>query len=311
MSTPRTPNQPRSRIVVQLEQPQTGAPPGRGFMRGGSSGGGANRGSGSSSGLKKVLGLLALALVAVVLAATLGGYLWWRNYKQSPGYTLALLVDASLRDDTKAFDEIVDTDKVTENFAPQVADKITGNSGAGGAMLDQLRNRLGANTQQILATARESVREEIKRQTKELGARGANVPFPLLALAVPRAVDEIKEEGDTATVSLKINNSPMQLTMQRNGERWRVTGIRDERLATQIAERVQKDYPSLTNNNNEGNSGGSGNNRQQRRDRRQQQQSQQQNQSSQQRNQQTNKRSNTNLTDVLPNIFGNRNNQEE
>ncbi|MBA2340067.1 MAG: hypothetical protein H0V88_06710 [Pyrinomonadaceae bacterium] len=206
---------------------------------------------------------------------------------------------------------------MTENFAPQVADKITANTGAGGALLDQLRNRVGANTQQILATARESVREEIKRQTKELGARGASVPFPLLALAVPRAVDEIKEEGDTATVSLKINNSPTQLTMQRNGERWRITGIRDERLATQIAERVQKDFPSLTNNNSDGNSGGSGgNSRQQRRDRRQQQTQQQQtrqNQPSQQRNQQTNQRPNTNLTDVLPNILGNgnRNNQEE
>ncbi|MBA2340858.1 MAG: hypothetical protein H0V88_10710, partial [Pyrinomonadaceae bacterium] len=160
MSTPGTPNQRRSRIVVQLDQPQTGAPSGRGFMRGG---GGANRGgtSSGSSGVKKVLGLLALALIAVVLAAGVGGYLWWRNYKQSPGYTLALLVDSVLRDDTKTFDEIVDTDKVTENFAPQVADKITANTGAGGAVLDQLRNRLGANTQQILATARESVREEI------------------------------------------------------------------------------------------------------------------------------------------------------
>ncbi len=308
MSTPGNPNQRRSRIVVQLDQPS--APTGRrGFMRrGGGGGGNIGGGSGSSagrgsSGVIKVLGFLAVALILVVLAAALGGYLWWRNYKQSPGYTLALLVDSVLRDDTKTFDEIVDTDKVTENFAPQVAEKITGNAGAGGAALNQLRDRLGANVPQLIAAAREGVRDEIKRQTRELGAAGASVPFPILALAVPRAVDEIKEEGDTATVALKINNSPTQLTMQRNGERWRITAIRDERLATLIAERVQKDLPSSLTGNSDDDGGGSNNTNRQQRRRRQQQQ--------QQRNQQSNQR--PNLTDVLPDILGNgnrnRNNQ--
>jgi len=314
MSTPGNPNQRRSRIVVQLDQPS--APTGRrGFMRRGGGrngvgGGGSSSAGRGSSGVVKVLGFLAVALILVVLAAALGGYMWWRNYKQSPGYTLALLVDSVLRDDTKTFDEIVDTDKVTENFAPQVAEKITGNTGAGGAALNQLRDRLGANVPQLIAAARESVREEIKRQAKELGAAGASVPFPILALAVPRAVDEIKEEGDTATVSLKINNSPTQLTMQRNSERWRIISIRDERLATLIAERVQKDLPSsLTGNTDEDRGGGNSNNRQQRRTRQQQQQ--RQGQQPQQRNQQSNQR--PNLTDVLPDVFGNgnrnRNNQ--
>lgn len=217
--------------------------------------GAAAAGSGRSAaplrrggGWKKILAIIALGLLTILVAALVGGFLWWQSYKKSPAYTLALMVDAAQRDDTQAFDQIVDIDKITENFMPQVTERVVANSGLG-AMLGSLRKQIDAAMPQLTAKAKESVREEIKRQTKELGARGANVPFFLLALAVPRMVDSITKENNTANVALKVGNRPIELTMQQaniNGsERWRVTAVRDDELVARLAEGATKNLPSL------------------------------------------------------------------
>lgn len=229
-ATEATNRQTRSRIVIDINQAQKGR-----------RGGGAGRG-----GVRRVLSLIALVLVAAVAALAVGGYVWWRGYKSSPAYSLALLVDAAQRDDLRAVDELVDSNQVAENFIPQVAGKIYG-AEIPPAQAENLRKQVEALAPQMLPGVRDQIREEIVRVVKEAGTRaGGRVPFVLLALGVPRAASAIKEEGDAASASFNFNNRPVELTMQRNGARWRVVAVKNEELAAGIAARVVGSLPLLS-----------------------------------------------------------------
>lgn len=225
----------RSRIVIDVGKDKESSPAmGRARRTGGGGGGGA----------AKVLLVIALVIVAIFAVVGIGGFLWYRSYKQTPAYSLALLADSVQRNDMQAFDRFVDLDRVTENFLPQVVERTGGDAGS---ILSTVNNASGGGANaaaQMLPGVREAVRDEFVRQAREASASGANVPVFLIALAVPRVVDSITEEANAARVNLKIQNRPVELTMERaeiEGEpRWRVVSVRDDALATRIAEQLQQ-----------------------------------------------------------------------
>jgi hypothetical protein len=63
---------------------------------------------------------------------------------------------------------------------------------------------------------------------------------------MPYEVD-ITEENDTAHVAANLNNRPTELTMQRNGDLWKIVAVKDDTLATQIVDNIAKDLPSIQN----------------------------------------------------------------
>ena len=75
------------------------------------------------SRFRKVLLVSAsvIALIAVVSAA--GFYLYWQSLKDTPQYSLALIVDAAKRDDQATVNRLVDIDAVVDDFLPQITDK--------------------------------------------------------------------------------------------------------------------------------------------------------------------------------------------
>ena len=182
------------------------------------------------------LTLVGVALAAVLAAAGIGIYLWWQNYQSTPTYSLALLADAARRDDANTIEEMVDIDLITQNLVPQVMEKLIKTDEA--ARMSAARRQTEAAVTQLLPGVRERMRVEITRGLKEFAARAGEWPFFVLALAVPRVVDQVTEEGDRATVTFESRGRPVELTMQRSGERWKIIGIKDEALASQIAERV-------------------------------------------------------------------------
>lgn len=232
----------RSRIVVNLDDPNTPAMP--------QAGGGNNipraRRTGGSR-LLKVLGALALVIVAVIAAVGVGGYVWWSSFRKTPAYSLALIADAALKNDQAVLDQMIDTDAVAQNFVPQVADKALANTpgGLGNLAAPALRERLDKAMPQILPTIRQTVRDEISKNARELAARGANVPFPLLALGVRAAAGDIKQQDDKAFTKLNIAGRQVELGMQQNGERWRIVQVKDDELANRLAQQVQQNLPSL------------------------------------------------------------------
>lgn len=234
----------RSRIVVNLDDPNTSAQQPSG------GGGGASYTTGQRKGgsrLLKILGALALVLAVVIAAAGIGGYVWWGSFRKTPAYSLALIADAALRNDQAVLDQMIDTDAVAQNFVPQVADKALANTpgGLGNLAAPMLRERLDKAMPQILPTIRQTVRDEISKNARELAARGANVPFPLLALGVRAAAGDIRQQDDKSFVKLTIAGRQVELGMQQNGERWRIVQVKDDELANRLAQQVQQNLPAL------------------------------------------------------------------
>lgn len=182
-----------------------------------------------------VLGVLLAGLVA-------GGYFYWQSYKTTPAYTLALLVDASQRNDQAAFDQIVDTDKIVQNFVPQVTEKALGRYAA--ALTAPLRKQVEQLVPKLVPAVKQQVHDEVTRHVKELSERAGNWPFPIMALGVPYVV-AVKEEGDAATVDVTLKDRPVQLTMQRNGERWKIVAVKDDALAARIVDDIAKNLPAI------------------------------------------------------------------
>ncbi len=227
MSLPVENNQPpkRSRIVVSLERARDMAHvPKRG-----------SRGA-------RVLLIVLLVLAALLVGLAIGFFFWWRSYKTSPAYSIALLVDAAQRNDKGGIDEIVDTPKVIENFTPQVTEQATGRFGT--ALTPAVRKQVEALVPRLLPRMQERVREEVVRQVKEIGASAEGKPFFLIAMSIPYLLD-ISEEGDTAKVVGTQNERTIELTLQRNGERWKIVGVKDEQLAKRMVDDMAKDLPAV------------------------------------------------------------------
>ena len=215
----------RSRIVVDFDKAREMAhiPP---------------RGSRGS----KVMGTVAIVLAVLVVGALVGGFLWWRSYKTRPAYSLALLVDAAQRNDAKAIDEIIDTDKIVENFIPQVTEKALGRYAA--ALTAPLSKQVESLVPKLLPDIKDKVREEVTNRVRLIGKRAEGKPFILIALGVPYVVG-INEEGNNAKVSATLEGQPVEMTMQRNGERWKIVAVRDDALATSMVDDIAKNLPAV------------------------------------------------------------------
>src|SRR6185436_10289182 len=212
----------RNRIVIDLNRPAGAA-------------GVSTFGRRRSSRLGRVLGIIGIALVVIVVGIAAGIYFWWQHYKAQPAYTLALLVDASQRNDQAEIDRILDIDKVSEYFVTEVRTRLTGTSLLNNILPSQV-DQIAANlTPQLKQTLREILPGEIQRITEP--AKGK--PFILIALSVPYFA-EIKQNGATATADLKFKDEQVQLSMQQSGEAWRIYAIKDDRLTGIIADAAKK-----------------------------------------------------------------------
>lgn len=186
-------------------------------------------------------GCVIFAILGVIVVAVLGigGYFYWESYKAKPGYTLALLIDAAGRDDQKTIDELFDTDKVVEDYAAQVREQAGKSPIVIGPLKPMVENFIKNNMPKI----KEKAREEVKNRIKEIGSTAEGKPFIVYAFALPWVID-IKEEGDNATATISTPVNKVELKMQRNGDRWKVVGAKDDQAVNKIVERVISDITS-------------------------------------------------------------------
>lgn len=216
----------RSRIVVDVARAQAEA---------------QKKKSGGFGRVKRYLSLTALIIIGVVLVLLVSGYVWWRGFESSPAYSLALLVDAAQHDDKQAVESLINADTIAEGFIPQVVEKL---AGQGSQLTPQARAQLTNVMPQLLPRVRETMRDEVARNLKELSKDDSGrTPFFVKALGV-RGFTDVKEQGDTAAVAVKQEGRALDLTMKREGDRWRVVNVKDDKLATDIAARLASSIPA-------------------------------------------------------------------
>ena len=215
----------KSRIVVDVERVQAEARA-RGARR-----------FGRAGRFMSVTGLVILGLVLVLLV---GSYAWWQGFKKSPPYSLAVLVDAAQRDDMQAVEALIDADQIAQGFIPQVIDNL---AGAGSPLPPQARASLTAALPQLLPRVRETMREEVAREVKGISQNNSSsLPFFAKALGV-RQMATVVERGDAATVGVKAGERPVELSMRRDVERWKLVAVKDPQMASDIATRLAASLP--------------------------------------------------------------------
>jgi hypothetical protein len=216
----------RKRLVISFEQPRgakdTGIRRGRRWPK-----------------IVAALGAI-VALVAILVAA--GGFLWWRDYQTTPAYSLALLVDAGQRNDVVVVNEIVDIDKIVDSLAAEVTDRSVARYG--GTLSLQQRRRIEALVPGLLPGVKQSVRASLIEQLQEISKESEPRPFIILALGLPYLV-KITTDGDVARAIASVQDHEIELTLQRNGERWKVVALRDDSVVPQIVDDMIRDFPAI------------------------------------------------------------------
>ena len=212
----------RNRIVINLDQNQPRAA----------------RGKRSRGGFGRVFLFVAIILVIVVGGVAAGGYFWWRHYQSGPAYSLALLADAAQRNDSATVDGILDTEKITSDFMVQVRSRLPASPSVASVFpqTDSIRNSLSAKL-------KDTVHEQLMKELQDLSSVAQGKPFIVVALGVPYFAD-IKRENNTAQVAVHVKDEQIKLTMQAEGERWRITAVQDEKLAKIVADAVVRSMPS-------------------------------------------------------------------
>lgn len=186
----------------------------------------------------RVLLIIALVLLVLVGGAVAGGYFWWRNFQSSPAYTLAVLADAAQRKDTATCDSILNSEKITDDFVAQVRQRMTG------SVVDSLwPSQADSALPSVTPKLRETVHDEIIKELERLTEPAKGKPLILIALVIGRFAD-IKQENNIAHAQVTVQNEQLGLTMQSEGDRWRITAVKDDKLAKEIADGVMRNLPA-------------------------------------------------------------------
>ena len=201
---------PRNRIVINFDQARA-----------------AGRKSGG--GIGRVLLVIGIILLLIVGGLGAGGYFWWRHYQTSPGYSLALLADAAQRNDTETIDSILDYDSISKTLVDQAK------SGSGSPLpgSEWLNKQVSSLTSSLPNSAKQEVQNQARAEAKRISEGAAGKPFIAIALAMNYYAD-IKQDGDAARANLNLPDEQIELTMKRQGDGWRVVGVRDDNLTKML-----------------------------------------------------------------------------
>jgi hypothetical protein len=180
--------------------------------------------------------LITVGVVAgVLIVVSIGGYIYWQTLTGTPQYSIALLAHAARSDDQQTIAELVDTDAVVASMFPQVVDKAV-EIYARGLPIAGLANK-AVEASGLIPIVKERVEAELPGIVRAESDRIPNVPFPLMVLGVKFYLD-VHVEGDNAIIKSRDPEHTTEILMQRVGDQWKIVGVKDPKLAAEIAKHV-------------------------------------------------------------------------
>jgi hypothetical protein len=200
----------------------------------------------------RVARLIFISLIALLAVSCSAGFFYWRSLKRTPQYSLALLVDAARRDDKAAVNTLVDTDKVVDDFMPQIIGSAVDMYGRG--LPPQTINNLAVVAGPIMPALKDRARMELPGVIRQRTRQFDRVPFAAIVMGAARYLD-ISINGDVAEITSKVDDKPLQLKMRRSGDRWIVIGVHDQELADKIARAVGQQIIAVASGGNVGDTG--------------------------------------------------------
>ena len=184
-------------------------------------------------------------LAALALVGTIGFYFYWQSLRDTPEYSLALIVDAAKKNDQKTVNDLVDIDAVVDDFLPQITTKAVELYGRG--LQPDIIQRVARVAAPVMPAVKDRAKDELPGAIRQKTAEFGYVPFEAMVLGADQYLD-IAVDGDNATVKSLIPEHDFQVTMKREGERWKIVAVKDEKLATTIAQRVGQEILAIAAN---------------------------------------------------------------
>lgn len=203
------------------------------------------------SRVKKVAEIIGISLVVVALLGAAGGYIYWQNLKDTPQYSLALIIDAARNNDQATIDQLVISDAVVDDFLPQITAKAVELYGRG--QPPQVIERIAQIAAPVLPAVKDRARAELPKAIRQKTENFSRVPFAAMVIGADRYLD-IAFEGEKALVKSKVPEHSFEVIMQKSGTRWKIVGLRDEKLATNIAQKVGQEIIGLASKGGRGTS---------------------------------------------------------
>jgi hypothetical protein len=139
-------------------------------------------------------------------------------------------------------DQIVDTDRIVDSLAAQ----ITGKTGAryGASLNPSMRKRVEALVPALMPRVKDNARPVLAKRVQEIFERSEPKPFVVLAIGLPYLVN-ITSEGDAARVTAPMPDRQVELTLRRNGDRWKVVEIKDNAVVERIVDNIIREFPAI------------------------------------------------------------------
>src|SRR6185436_17975388 len=119
-------------------------------------------------------------LLSLIVAGIVGGYLYWQSFKDTPQYSLALLVDAARRDDQAQVDEFVAINSVVDEFMPQITGKAIELYGRG--LPPQTIARVARVAEPMMPALKQRARVQLPSLIRKKAERFESVPFAAMVL---------------------------------------------------------------------------------------------------------------------------------
>ena len=194
---------------------------------------------------KKIILTVSVILAGALIIASIAGYFYWQSFKTTPQYSLALLVDAARHDDQNEIDQFVAIDTIVDEFMPQITGKAVELYGR--SLPPQTIARVAKVAAPLMPALKQRARAQLPVLIRKKTQRFESVPFAAMVLGAGKYLD-IRTSGDTATVRSKLPEHSFEVRMQRSGDMWKIVGIRDEALATEIAQKVGQEIIAVASN---------------------------------------------------------------
>jgi len=194
---------------------------------------------------KRLFVIASLVVLSMLLIAGLAGILYYRSLRGTPQYSIALLIDAAKRDDKPQIDSLVNIDAVVDDFLPQITGKAVELYGRG--LSPAVIDKMARVAEPILPAVKQRARAELPRVIRNRSEEFGYVPFFGMVMGADRYLD-ININGDIAIVKSKVKEHPLEMKMQYRGDNWRIVGLKDDQLATDIARRIGQEIIAVAKN---------------------------------------------------------------
>ena len=192
----------------------------------------------------RILALLAIVLVVVIGLAAVGGFFWWRHFQSTPTYSVALLFDAVQRGNADEFAKRVDDEEIARNMAAVVTKKASSRYGL--AMSSATQQKIDQAMPALLPRLKQTIHNEVLNELKSFAASSPphTKPFIILLASVPSLLT-VTTEGDVANVKVAATNGSFDLTMKRDADRWKVTGVNNDAVVQRVVDSMMKELPAI------------------------------------------------------------------